>query len=123
MRHRFTDTPALRLYIQTGAASGQILLDRRSELAAVERTKRRRYVRTTGARSQLRCKLCAFETFKKAVTELKPDANVIQSSASSELRYQAATWLDQNGLSAFAQERRGAIGNFLVQKENQRTRN
>ena len=44
------------------------------------------------------------------------------SNASSALRYQAATWFDQNGLSAFAQERRGAIGESPVQQENQRAR-
>jgi hypothetical protein len=36
------------------------------------------------------------------------------------LRYQAVTWFDQNGLSAFAQVRRGATGDPPLQ---QRTRN
>ena len=40
--------------------------------------------------------------------------------ASRALPYQAATWFDQNGLSAFAHERRGAIGDSPQQ---QRSRN
>ena len=44
-------------------------------------------------------------------------------SASSALRYQAATCFDQNGLLAFAQERRGAMAESPVQQVNQSTRN